>query len=845
MQKLAEVWSGITPLLKDHVSLIPVRDRNTQYNGATFPAKTPYAGWKKYQQEVINEGDLYAAMEKHNTSAIAMICGAVSNNLEVIDIDVKYKAGIDASLFHSISNIYPDLYEKLRIHKTPSGGYHILYRIALGNIVPGNVKLAGRNKTEEERIAQPKGDTVNFIETRGEGGYVLAPPSLNYQIHKDNPIPVLTWEERCSLITLCQSFSEIVKLAPKPKAERNSTAYYSANPFEDFDNRAEPIELMEQFGWFVDSENSEHLYFTRPGKDAGVSATWIKALRVFYIFTSSTELEPSTGYLPATILTKLMFNGDNKAANRHLKQNGYGVVFDFVEDREIRKALINNDPLPANFSKRAKDLHEELKKEFNSNLPYGVFWQVHITKPGEYNINREHFYKTLELMGFRRSLNNELLYRIEDKRIVAHDLTSLYKAAKAYIWDENERVRNAVWNTLDKFQQGSGDFSIKQLPVIDREAIISDTAYEAYKFYQNGVLHITATEHTLIPYSAVEGLIWSSKIQPRNWVPEAPEFNLFQKFVENAVGLSDYVQKVIGYLAHDFRSEASGYVIVFTEKTLNPKDGGGTGKNVLGNMLRGTTTVRTVQGSAVDFNDKFLSSWSDERIYFLADIPKLVDWPFLKEIATGTGLVNKKYVAVYNVDPGDMPKILVNTNYSFDNIDGGVKRRIKAIEFENYYGIKGGVDVVHGKMFPDDFTADDWAGYDHFIMQCLQQLFKAKGKLEHHELSYEGWLKKFYMNNGDHAFDFIDDYMPKWLEARETPLGEFNADYHEFCHANGIVEKYRKGSTKMNDALREYCEKYLIFYDFENKMADPSGSGRRIRCKKFSKKEIVNEEDIY
>src|SRR5690606_41944936 len=53
-------------------------------------------------------------------------------NLELIDIDSKYYEGISIKLFKEIKSLRPDLYDKLRVHKTPSGGYHILYRIADG-----------------------------------------------------------------------------------------------------------------------------------------------------------------------------------------------------------------------------------------------------------------------------------------------------------------------------------------------------------------------------------------------------------------------------------------------------------------------------------------------------------------------------------------------------------------------------------------------------------------------------------------------------------------------------------------------------------------------------------------
>lgn len=806
---LAEVWSGITPLLEDNVSLIAVTDKAvTNRSGTTIPAKVPYSGWKKYQSEHITADQLWQDMETHNTKGIAMICGQISGNLEIIDIDVKYKAGIDATLFKDLSTLYPNLYNQLKIHRTPSGGYHILYRVIDG-IIPGNQKLAGRYATEDELINKPRNKTYNFIETRGEGGYALSPPAMGYSVHKGQTIPLLSWEERCSLITLAKTYTEIAPVKSAPKADKRTEEIYSSNPFEDYDNRVDPIELLESFDWAYHSETTDYLLFTRPGKDSGISGSWHKTNCIFFVFTSSTELEPDTGYRAATLLSLLMFNGDNKETFKYLVKEYYGVFADFYEDKVIKRTALNGGELPKNFSERAKAKYEDIKQQLSKNLPYGYFWQMHPTRMGEYKINREHLYRTAELMGFRRRKGSELLYKIEGKILVTHNQESLYLTLKNYVWDEQENSRNAIWNALDAFQQASAEFSVKQMPDISDENILNDEAYSAYKFFKNGVLHITAEDQSFHTYEEAEGLVWADKIKPREW-SKIPGSALYAEFIANAVGISDYVKRVIGYLAHDFRSESSGYVIVLLEKTTNPKDGGGTGKNILGNMFAGTNSVKTVPGASVKLDDRFLAAWHGERIFFLADIPKSIDWAFLKEMATGTGYVNKKYIAEYSVNPGDMPKILVNTNYSFEDIDGGVKRRLKTVEFNNFYAVRGGVDVVHGKMFPDDFDEQDWAGYDHFMVECLQALFKAKGKLEHSELSYEGWLKKFYMNHGESTFMFVEDNIKQWIEVGFVPLANFNYAYSSFCTENGI--RFSKGDIKLSDALHDYCSKHGIIF---------------------------------
>ncbi len=194
MSNLAAVWEHVEKFVEQGFNLIPVREKAESINGREYGPKSAYDKWTKYQTERNTKSDLWDQVSRYDASCIAIICGAISGNLEVIDIDVKYNHGIDAILFSDIQRFYPELWPRLRIHKSPSGGYHILYRISDG-IVPGNQKLAGRQKTEEELKAYPKPKEVNFLETRGEAGYVLAPPSMGYKVHQDVPVPLITWVE--------------------------------------------------------------------------------------------------------------------------------------------------------------------------------------------------------------------------------------------------------------------------------------------------------------------------------------------------------------------------------------------------------------------------------------------------------------------------------------------------------------------------------------------------------------------------------------------------------------------------------------------------------------------------
>src|SRR5690606_41022203 len=114
---LQQIWSQVEIMLKDDLSLIPVRDKQ---EGQKLPKTPCQRAWKQYQSERIDKGFLYQEMERFDTTAVAIVCGRVSLNLEVIDIDSKYKEGISALLFGKIKEILPEIYDRIRVHKTPS-----------------------------------------------------------------------------------------------------------------------------------------------------------------------------------------------------------------------------------------------------------------------------------------------------------------------------------------------------------------------------------------------------------------------------------------------------------------------------------------------------------------------------------------------------------------------------------------------------------------------------------------------------------------------------------------------------------------------------------------------------
>jgi hypothetical protein len=817
MNDLSIVWHAVERLLAQGISLVPVRDKDEIVNGDVKPAKSAIGNWKKYQGEIISKEALWHDMERFNTTAVAMVCGKVSGWLEILDIDVKYKPGIDAILFSDLQRLFPDLFNRLRIHRTPSGGYHILYRVKEHSI-PGNEKLAGRNATEAELKKKPKEKIKNFLETRGEGGYAVAPPSLGYSIHQDVPIPEITWEERCSLIALCRSYNEVIVMEKPLTTTRYESNYYDENPFEHFNNSPAGEAVLEDAGWqAMDKDSNLFKWFTRPGKDHGVSASWNKQKRVFYIFTSSTELDPAKGYHPSTALSILLHGGDKRKTYQYLVNAGYGKVKRRVEQKAIRSKALTGKPLPANFSDEAHEQLQTVVATIAETYPYGIFWYE---EEETIKINREKLYRVAEGLGFR--LHNAQIVQIIGYKVRKATYRYFQDEVKAYIKEEDADFYEQVANSLESFFQRSGQFTVTRLTLLDNTRFLQSSRHECVKFYRNGLITITASGISFHDYQLIESLVWEDQINERIFIPtEDQTKSPYYRFLQHAIGFdpTNHLLKTIGYLSHDYKDGSMGYIIVLTESCPDPKHGGGSGKNIFSALLSYTISFKNIPGSQIQYNEKFLQAWNFERVFSISDVPKKFDFAFLKEISTGSGIVKKLYQDETTVTSDQMPKLIVSTNFSYEITDGGLKRRIIPIEFTDFFTKSGGVDQYFGAMFPEGtsdtayrWTEEDWLSYDNIIAKSVQLYLAAGGKLSAPSLTTSGWMKQFDQTHWQLTREFIEEHWEGWKKSGFVSNDIFKNQYDRFVVENNIGKQFVLSSQRMNRALEDWCGQFGFLF---------------------------------
>ena len=402
-----EIINKAKEYLKAELSVIP-----------TKADKLPALAWKTYQSQRITEDQVENLFSGSNIKGLAIICGSISGNLEVIDVDCKYD--ITGLLFEDLTSTIednlPGILSKLVIVETINKGYHIYYRC---KEISGNSEIAKRYTTLEERqekykkeIAAGKtpeeakrvsnNDKIRvLIETRGEGGYVIAPPFEGYKYITGDPrnISTISPEERAILWNIASSFNEIIEPESKEKREAKSSLKEKygdiETSLEDYDNRGDALKLLYSYGWTKVKTIGERVYLLRPGETKTKSSgNYHIGKKCLVVFSSSTEFNAKKPYSPTEIYNLLECGGDWSKTALDLGKKGYGGYKpEYQKAKEIKTDLVSIEIKEKKKDSVAKIIQpgETLKTE---EIQRETIKEVVINSPGVEA--REEVLKTIE-----------------------------------------------------------------------------------------------------------------------------------------------------------------------------------------------------------------------------------------------------------------------------------------------------------------------------------------------------------------------------------------------------------------------------------------------------------------
>ena len=343
--------------------------------------------------------------EKHslkNCEGVGLVCGKLSGGLEVIDVDTKYD--LTGTLFEDYKKLIhaadETLLSKLVVQKTKSGGYHLLYRCSE---IQGNLKLANRpttdsekhqtytetydaelaaSKTDDEAKAKAQKASDNdkvrvLFETRGEGGYIMCFPSVGYDFIFGDFISIyeITPDERDTLFTIARQFNTFFEEHEIPK-KTSIPKHKGTSPFEDYNQRGDVVSLLQNHGWKVVGQKGKKTIFLRPGQTTSASSgNFDHERNWFSVFTTSSEFNPQSAYLPYAVYAILECDKDFTEASKRLYDLGYG---DRYEEKEkapstrVIQSRINPDDNDLSFLAKPSDYDGYLQQVIDGTLKMGL-----------------------------------------------------------------------------------------------------------------------------------------------------------------------------------------------------------------------------------------------------------------------------------------------------------------------------------------------------------------------------------------------------------------------------------------------------------------------------------------
>lgn len=535
------------------MSLLPIalQYRNAGLSVIACNNKRPAIGaWSSYQDAPPTESDLSTMFVSEKATQIAIICGKVSGSLEVIDVDLKNDD--THTLWNMLWNDLLDYFNNtmpLTVCSTMSKGIHLYYRC---ETIEGNQKLASRIDKD--------GKSVTMIETRGEGGYVIAPPSPGYSTEMDlTAISTITPEQRIDVLDICRKYNQIQKQERRKSSQVHASAYMET-PWDAYNNdETDPwYQVLIEKGWEQTMDAGDRLWFKRPGGDNKWFANWHREKRLLWVWGTASEFDTSKAFSPFAIYAILNCGGDFSKATGELRAAGYGKPFSEKQEKLVFHSMALSEKgftlydiermLNAEFIETFKDDLSDLdksakEKKIKDDLRAivkagqdrhaqrkGIFWVI--DKRGKIQILKARLAQFLSDQGFALfvQVSTSMAFRVVKVDKADH---LIYEVSNGSNFDMiKKHIRRWIDDNTDNYEFSRDDLLEAVVNISDWKNIIEwldrislydvsflrDTVTSSYLPFTNGIVHITRDDIRIMDYSDLPDnvLLWTNQIKNIN-----------------------------------------------------------------------------------------------------------------------------------------------------------------------------------------------------------------------------------------------------------------------------------------------------------------------------------------
>ena len=401
------------------------------------------------------------------------------------------------------------------------------------------------------------------------------------------------------------------------------------------------------------------------------------------------------------------------------------------------------------------DTFEELIDEVevgdadNPDCPYviwkGNFWQkVKKIKPKTGEVS---YTWNMDYVKFRRFLERAGFYKLVTKyKNKANTFEYVKVESKVIKSVRAEDIENYVmeWvrhNELDevenKLTQGSSRYfsehTLRKLSVRSFD-FIRDTKEEAYYYFRNCFVRVTATTITTHPLTELNGYIWYSQIIDKDFIYTADNddsiFNTFLHLATNGKrNISDNTYTLengetptkritsvitgIGYALHGYKdpTKAKSFNIFDAKISRDKRPEGRSGKSLTFKAIGQVIPTVEIDATNIKINDNLtLSEVShDTRFIYFNDANE--SFPFIRlfHMLTENMTSKRLYLDPIIIPFSVSPKIGVNTNWVLKGDGGSYRARQHNVEFTDFFSPEYSPrDHFNCTFFSDEWNTDEW-----------------------------------------------------------------------------------------------------------------------------------------
>ena len=473
------------------------------------------------------------------------------------------------------------------------------------------------------------------------------------------------------------------------------------------------------------------------------------------------------------------------------------------------------------------------------------------------------FIRILRWLGFRRydvgngynlvRIVNNVVEIVEMRNIIDTFIEHI-KAMPAdhFLSEAQNKVLNKIIGSLANL------FSKEKLQLLydpsEKFIFNTDTEKEAFFYFQNGFITVTAKGLHFAPYRKlptykryhngdvedVPKVIWKSQILQHDFklIPsdayKKHDWYLFLQNVsqkETPERLTNLMQ-LLGYIMHAYMDKKRK-AFILTDSSVGLNAEGRSGKTLLGKAVQFFLNADKYSQIAAEMNGKDFKHDNPFKYQMLDVNTRVVILNDVKRNFKMEGLFNDITEGLERQRKTELPvkvyaKFMIPTNQTIELPSGSAKDRAIEFELSNHYSAAWQPMDDFKRYFFTDWEASDWQTFHNIMLECVC-VFLEKGlptivksiNLEKRKLLDET------------SQDFIDFMAMKFLEGEETnritliPFEDkewrknhagqdSKALFEEFCTFAGEVSN--KG---LSLKFATYLKKYVLYSDFITKLEDP------------------------